>query len=170
MAFTTDEERNPQRERAVIRGRDEIRDHIAALVERAGREVAVFAPQYDAFYFNTARLADALARFAARHRQNRARVLVEDTEQLLRDNERVVELIRRFSDAIELRQLDEQDVGLRELWVCTDHNGYLQQLDVAKPECVVDFNNRQEAAALVRRFDEVWNRGVPLPGVRTLGL
>lgn len=154
----------------LIKGRDQIRDRIAELAEQARREVVIFAPQLDPHFFNTARLGRALASFAARHRHNLARLLVEDGGQALRDNDRVADLGRRLGDLIHIRQVSEEYVGHREMFVIVDRTACLHQLDTDKPECLAGARLGRDTVELVERFDEWWERSIELPGRSTAGL
>jgi hypothetical protein len=154
----------------LVRDRDEIRNTLTALAQSAAREIMIFTPHLDGYLFNSGRFARALASFAARHRHNRARILVEDTEQALRDNDRVIELCRRLSDFIELRRVGEEHLGLREMFVVVDQRSCLYQQDLAKPDTVVHTQNVREALLLARRFNALWDRSDPIPALRTAGL
>ncbi len=157
-------------QRLLLRDRDAIRDHIVALVEQARREIVVSAPRFDGHFFNTARFSEALASFAIRHRHNQARLLVEDARQLVQDNDRLIGLSRRLSDFIHIRQVDEEHSGMQDMFILTDRNGYLHQQDIERHECLVDFNGRNKAMALASRFEEMWEHGVLVPAIRTVGL
>jgi hypothetical protein len=165
-ADTTDAKARP----SVLRTREDIRDAIAATVGLGRREIVVFAPQLDAFFYNGSQLGRSLASFAASHQQNRARILVEDAGQVLRDNDRLVTICRRMSEFIQLREVAEQHRGLREMFVIVDGGSYLHQIDVTEPECVVDPFGRQKAALLRQRFNSMWERSEPLTGLYTPGL
>lgn len=154
----------------VLRDRDGARDFIARLIEAAQREIDVFAPQLDPHLFNRARLARGLAGFAARHRRNRARFLVEDAAQAIRDNDCLVDLCRRFSEAIELRMVDEAYLGIREMFMVVDRTGYLHQEDTDRPECVADAADKGQAVKLALRFEQMWDRSAPVPGLHPPGL
>jgi sugar-specific transcriptional regulator TrmB len=161
---------NPEPPRRVIRGRDEVGDFLAGLVESATREIVIFTPQIDGSLFNTPRFARALASFAARHRNNLARIVVEDTDQALRDNDRLVGLCRRLSDFIHMHQVAEEHLGIREMFLVVDHRGYLHQQDIAKPDCVAEAHNVHDAVLLARRFNELWDRSEPIPALHSAGL
>ena len=163
-------EDKPAPERRILRNRDEVRTYLAELAESATREIMIFAPQLDGDLFNSARFARALASFAARHRHNHARIVVEDTEQALRDNDRMVELCRRLSDFIHLHQVSEEHLGIREMFMVIDHRGYLRQQDLAKPDIVAHPHDTREAILLVRRFNELWDRSEAIASLRTSGL
>jgi len=155
---------------AIARGEQAIAEHIAALAEHASHEFDVFAPQLDPRWFDTGRLHRALASFAARHRHNRARILVEDAAQAVRDNNRVVELARRLSDFVEIRQVAESDRGLRELFVLADRNAMLHQQDVTRIEALVETGGQRAGVELRLRFKSMWDRSEPIPEIRTAGL
>jgi len=154
----------------LIRGQDEIRDHIAALVEGAHHELAIFAPQLDPRWFNTERFASALTRFAVSHRNNRARLLIEDAEQAVSDNNRIVELSRRLSDFFEFRQVGEEHAGVRELFVLADRRSYLHQEDLTRLTAVADLHGARAAADLRLRFQAMWDRSEPIARLHTTGL
>lgn len=161
-------EMSPQRR--LLHDRQEISDFLAVLVENATREIVIFAPMLDGAFFNTSRFARALASFAARHRQNLARIVVEDIEQAMRDNDRLVSLCRRLSDFIHMQRVAEEHIGMREMFVVVDHRGYLRQEDLAKPNCVAHPKDGHEAVMLARRFNELWDRSEPIAALRAAGL
>ena len=155
---------------SVLKERDGIRDAVAALIGQARREIIVFAPQMDAHFFNNSQLARSLASFAARHQYNRARLLIEDASQVLRDNDRIVALCRRLAEFIQLRQVGEEHLGFREMFLIVDGTSYLHQLDVTEPECVVEPSGRKRAVELRQRFESMWDRSEPAAGLNTAGL
>jgi hypothetical protein len=157
-------------QRRIIRDRAVVGDFLATLAENATREIVIFAPRLDGAFFNSSRFARALASFAARHRQNLARIVVEDTEQALRDNDRLVGLCRRLSDFIHMHQVAEEHLGIREMFMVVDHRGYLHQQDNDKPDCVAHPRDGHEAVLLTRRFNELWDRSEPIVALRATGL
>ncbi len=157
-------------QRRIIRNRIEISDFLAVLAENATREIVIFAPRLDGAYFNNSRFARALASFAARHRQNLARIVIEDAEQAIRDNDRLVGLCRRLSDFIHMHQVAEEHLGIRETFMVVDHRGYLHQQDTDKPDCVTHPHDVREAVLLTRRFNELWDCSEPIVALRAAGL
>lgn len=154
----------------IARGEEAIGERIAALAEATVHEFDVFAPQLDPRWFNTGRLHRALAGFATRHRHNRARLLIEDAAQAVRDNNRMIDLARRLSDFIEIRQVGESDRGLREMFVLADRSAVLHQQDVTRVEALVETGGRRAGAELRSRFQGMWDRSEPIPEIRTAGL
>ncbi|MBI5612992.1 MAG: hypothetical protein HY942_08000 [Gammaproteobacteria bacterium] len=159
----------PEKHR-VSRSREENRGIIASLIANARREIRVFAPVLDPFYFNTPAVEQSLTGFALTHPQNRVQLLIEDIPALLLDQARLVGLLRRLSDRIEIRRVDDDAVGQREFFVVADGRGYFHQIDYEGRESSADFDAAGEAALLVRRFEELWERSVRIPDLQTTGL
>ena len=161
---------DPKTGPSVLRSRDDIRDAVAALIGLARRDIIVFSPQMESFFFNGSQLGQMFASFAARHRNNRARLLVEDAAQVLRDNDRLVGLCRRVTEFIQLRQVGDEHRGLREMFVIVDDVSYMHQPDITEPECIVEPSGRKYSADARRRFDLMWDRSEPLNGLYVAGL
>jgi len=154
----------------ISRSREENRGIIASLVANARREIKVFAPILDPFYFNTRAMEQSLIGFALVHPHNRARILIEDIPALLLTQARLIELRRRLSDRIEIRRVADDAVGLREFFVIVDGRGYFHQIDYEGRESSAEFEAAGEAALLARRFDELWEGSVRIPDLQTTGL
>lgn len=152
-----------------VHGNDALTQAIAALLQQARREIRLFAPYLDAAVFGSPSIAQALAAFAARHRRNRAHLLLEDTAQLQRDSGRLLDSVRRVADAAELRAVEENDRGARDLFVIADRAAFLVQEDIGRADAVVTTQAPREIAELIGRFDVAWERAVPI-ALRPLGL
>lgn len=148
-----------------VETRDALRAAQLELVRGARHELRIVAPALDAAAFNGSAMAEALGRFIAGHRHNRARVIVEDTEHMLQTCTRFVELARRFSDLLLVRRLGEPHYGLREMFMVADHDNCLYQADVALVDATFDLHTPKQAGALGRRFEEIWASSEPAPGL-----
>lgn len=140
-----------------LRGREAVRDALPALPGRAQRELSLFAVRPDPYYLDSERFVAELAGFAARHRHNRARLLVDDPAWLAREHTRLTELLRRLSDGIELREIAEHDRGRSDLFLLIDRREYLVLEDGAAVEGRAG-RTRREAIALAEAFEAMWER------------
>lgn len=150
-----------------LRGREAVRNAFSQLVTRAQRELTVFAVRPDPFYFDESFTA-GLATFAARHGHNHARLLVDDAARFGRDHTRLAEVVRRLSDAIQLREIGEYDRGRCDLFLLRDRREYLTLEDGAAIEGRTG-EARREAVTLSEAFEAMWERGTPA-ALRPLGL
>ncbi len=166
---TSEHNRQPTTARQ-LNSREEVRDFLVTLLQQAQRKISVFAPTLDADLFNTSQVIDVLASFTASHRSNRVRFLVEDADQSLHHNARVVGLSRRFGDFIKMRQVDEDNTGLREQFVIVDDCGYLHQSHLDRPEFHASTDDRSKTRQFAIRYERMWERSQSMPGVHTLGL
>lgn len=160
---------HPAPPEGAIHGPEALAAAISRLFRSARREARLFAPHLGPSVFSTAAVIDAITFFITRHPRNRVRVLVEDQSQLSRDNGRLIELARRLADGIELRQVEDNDRGARDLFLVVDRSAYMVQEDVGRNDAVVNAHAKHEAVKLIERFDAAWERGGSI-ALRTLGL
>ncbi len=152
------------------RTRAETGANVAALLAAAQRKVVVFAPALDQRLFNTTAVTGALARFAAQHPRNRARIVVADAAHFLRDNGRLVALCRRFSSFVLVRQVGSAHVGLTDMFLVVDDRAYLHQLHVEKPDVIGSLDAPRAAGQLMHRFEAIWEQSESIAGVSPVGL
>lgn len=151
----------------VVRGYDELRRAAIALVQQARRDIRLFGSRLNPLVFNTASITDALVAFAVGHPRNRVRVLVEDAEQVLRDNGRLVTAARRLGN-LEIRAVEESDRGARDVYLLSDRSACLVIQAAEENEAVVATAPPQPGV-LAQRFEAAWERAEPM-AMRTLGL
>jgi sugar-specific transcriptional regulator TrmB len=152
-----------------VQGREALANAVAALLRSARREVRLFAPCIEPAVFHTPPVTSAIAHFAAAHSRNRVNVLIEDVAQVMRENGRLIELARRLADNVELREVEDNDRGARDLFLLVDRSAFLTLEDIGRSDGVVSARAPQELAQLITRFDDVWERATPV-ALRTLGL
>ncbi len=152
-----------------MKTRDESQEIITRLVENARREIKVFAPLLDPYYFNTPTMERGLTAFALTHTENRAQFLIEHVPALL-GQARLLGLLRRLGARLEIRRVDENAVGLREFFVVADTRAYYRQNDYE----ILDGNTETDApgpaALLARRFAELWERSERIVDLQPTGL
>ena len=161
--------RQPTTARQLNSGK-EVRDFLVTLLQQARSKISVFAPMLDADLFNTSRVIEVLASFTASHRGNLVRFLVEDADQSLHQNARVVGLSRRFGDFIKMHQVDEDNIGIQEQFVIVDECGYLHQPHLERPEFRASTDEPSKTREFAIRYERMWERSQSMPGVHTLGL
>ncbi len=151
-------------------GREALQQNVAAACENARRAIAIYSPLLDPTQFNQSRFISALATFCAGGRPNKVRFLVDRGDETIRNNSRLSDLIRRFSDFIELRQLGDNSYAPTDTFVVIDRSGYVHQPDSNKAECIVDLHLSHEGSALFKRFEQLWERSEPVSGLHVPGL
>lgn len=166
---SADESTEPTLTEGAVHGPDALAGAVSSLLHLARREARLFAPFLEPAVFQTAAVAGAATHFASQHSRNRLQILIDDVAQVRRDNSRLIEIARRLSDTVALREVEENDRGARDLFLITDRSAILMQEDVGRNDGVVSMRVPKEAAQLIARFDELWERASPV-ALRTLGL
>lgn len=160
----------PTKEHRHLKTRDDLRIAAVDLIAQARRELVICSPALDPALYNRFALAEALGHFIARQSRCRARIVVEDTEHMLRSSIRLVELARRFSDMILIQRLGEAHHGLTEMFMVADSESCLYQQDITTIDVTLDLHTPHLAAPLARRFEEIWAASEPVPGLHSFRL
>jgi len=145
--------------------REALRDALLELLCASRHEFMMVAPAPDPAHWNTSAFADALGHLIARHPHARARMVVEDSEQLLRACPRLVELVRRFSDRIFIQRLGETHRGLRSQFAVADRDSCFVQTDPDQTDATLDLHAPRQAAPWLQRFEDIWSGTEPVPGL-----
>jgi len=148
-----------------IQSRGDLQTAQLQLVNAAQHELTVATPALDESSWNSSALTDALAHFLARHTRNRARIIIEDTEHLLTQVGRTVELARRYSDLLLIRRLGEPHRGLAEMFAVADRIHCLAQPDIRTVDATLDLGAPRVAAPWVQRFESIWEASEPIDGL-----
>ena len=156
--------------RRALRGAEAVQAAVLALIERAERTLAVYAPVLQPALLNGTAQTRALAQFAARHRSNTVRLLVDDAAQALRDNDRLVNVSRRLSDAIKWHEVEMEARGGGELFIIADGRTCLYVPDRLRNDADWAETKDPLPVDLQQRFDTLWERSLPATALRPAGL
>ena len=153
----------------ISRSREETREIITGLIGAARREIKVFAPLLDPYYFNTPTMEQGLIAFALTHTHNRAQFLIEHVPAL-QTQPRLLGLLQRLGGRLEIRRVDDDAVGLREFFVVADTRAYYRQNDYEILDSSAEADAPGQAAQLERRFAELWARSERIGDLQPTGL
>ncbi len=158
------------RQSTVLNSLQDFRTALIELAFESHRELCVFSEQLAHPLYHDRDVAEALSAFARSGRQAQMRILVRDTEPMLRRFHRLRELVQRLSSRIELRRVqatvDTPDWefvvsdGRRALF-CDDRDQWLGSYDADNPV---------RAARLEEAFRQDWSLGATDPNLRRLQL
>ena len=140
------------------------------LITRATRHLDILVYDYDEVLLPPAELAEQLTRFMHEHEHNVFRLLCSETRHLREKGGSLIELARRFSSFIKLRQVPEEYRPVTEQFILSDDNASLRQHDFTAPGYFASFNDRATVRPLHNRFEELWQRSAAVPGIHVTGL
>lgn len=143
---------------------------VQTLFAHARRTILVRAVRLEPPYFRSAMMVTHFETLIAAGRHSRLQLLIEDAPHLFRYNSRLIELCRRFSSYIEIRQLAPEYAADKELFVVSDTTAFVHQPRIDVPRAVTADDAPGTAQKLARRFDDIWQHVEPMSGVFTIGL
>lgn len=170
MSDSNTSPQNDLSEKRRIAGRDDVRDAILNVLRQANHRIQIVAPILDPYNFSNEEVTSFLASFAVANRRNMVRILVDDGDGTVRYNSRLITIVRKLGDFVQIRQPGEiHSLGM-DMWISIDTTGYLIQPDHTKPECIVDLEDRNTAAKRLRQFDEMWQIARFISSINVTGL
>lgn len=142
----------------------------ALMVAQARRRLRIFTPDLQAAIYDQQAFLDAVSGLAVASPRSRVQILVKDSGAAVRHGHRLIELARRLSSAIEVRQVHPDHQDHAQSFLVADDTGVIKSDPTDPREFVADFQTPLEARRLADFFDEVWERSTPDPELLRLYL
>lgn len=140
------------------------------LIGKARREINILVHDYDDVMLPPMQFTGLLSEFITQHQQNRVRYLCSESSRLHERGARLVELARRFSTFIKLRQIPDDLKPVTEQCLLIDDIGSLHQQDYNLASYYVSVDDRVRNRRHSRHFDDLWQRAGSVPGIHVTGL
>jgi len=141
----------------------------AAVLAAAGR-ICVFDRDLAKLRFEERQRVAALRSFVCAKRDHRIRIAVQDTRHIERKAPRLLELLRLFGHAIEVRRTPEELDHLSDCQVLSENGFAVVRFHVDQPRGKFIAADPTTVAALLDRFGEIWATAEPCALTGTLGL
>jgi len=150
--------------------RDENRLVCSMLAEQARTTLDIVSPDLDKAVFDTAEFNEAVKTLATSSRKARIRILIRDSEKVIKQGHRLLELARRISSYIEVRVQGKPFKDFNESWLIVDAKAWVRRPYADRYEAEVDFSAARKLREVLQDFDAMWNEGVHDPNLRRLNL
>lgn len=140
------------------------------ILRKAEHEILIFdrdlaAPRFE----ETARL-EALDSFLQADRLRRIRVVLHDPAPLERNAPRLMQLIFRFSHAVEVRQSPDNLRLVADTHVLADDGHGVRRFHVDQPRSALILDDQAYIHPWRQRFEELWELSHPCLTMHTTGL
>jgi hypothetical protein len=110
----------------------------------------------------------AVRNLATRHKHAQVRILVHSPEWVRRSGHRLVELMRRLTTFVAMRELPEDKKEIRNELLIADERALLLRESPDDHEAQYYNDSPQLARQWLHRFDQWWESAEPAPGLRQL--
>ncbi len=142
-------------------------DLMASQVQSA---LEIFSRDLDPVLFAREPFLEALNALCHRNRKARVRILVQEPVDAVRRSARMIELARRLSSSIEIRQPHQDYRHYNEAFLVADGCGLIHRKFADRYEGIANFYAPIEAQRKLDFFTEVWERSQVHPEFRRLHL
>lgn len=140
---------------------EECRIATLSMARQAAREIDIVSRQLDPQIYDTQEFCDAVSKLALGSRRARVRVLVRNTDAVVKSGHRLVNIAQRLSSFIEIRVPAPEYEDYNSAFLVVDDAGLVYRTLSDRFEATVNFNNPRMAQDLRRQFDEMWQTATP---------
>lgn len=163
-AFTLGETQDIQQ----LHGLEALRQATHSLLAQAQREILIVSMDLELPRYDNDDFVELLSQFARSSRYTTTRILIGTPQLAVREGHKLVNLARRLSSLIHVRQVHETDLDEIESWIIADIKGVLRctsrdpWLGTLNPKAIPHAKHYRD------KFDELWNRGDDVPDFREI--
>lgn len=140
------------------------------LLAQPGRELRIFDPDLAALRVNDPGRIEALERFLVASRTRRLHIVVHSPEHLTRQCPRMMNLLARFSHAIQVNRTHEEIRELQDAFLVLDSMHYVRRPVAQFFRGALGLADEAEGLAMRSRFQEIWSASYPAVSATTIGL
>lgn len=150
--------------------RADSRDAAVELAELASRKLAIFTHDLEPGVLDDPDFLERVKQLALGSRFARVNILLLDPTRAVKEGNRLLDLSRRLSSFIEIRQPHKDYRDLQEAFIIADEKGLLHRRIGPRPEGFVDTNEPMLAREKLKLFDNIWQRSHAHSDTRRLGI
>lgn len=143
---------------------------IDRLLAQTGRELRIFDPDLVALRLNAPARVAQLERFLSASRTRRLYIALHDPEPVTKFCPRMLDLLKRYTHAIQIQRTQEEIRELRDAFLVLDTAHFVRRPEASSRRGVIAVGDRVEAFAMRSRFEEIWAASYPAVSPTTLGL
>ena len=132
------------------------RDAILKLVSSANSNVVIMSRYLDPTIFNCEEFFAAASKLVRRAKTSSLRILVHDTDPLVKHGHRALDLSQRISSKIEIRTVCDDYSQFNESFVVADSIGYIHNLKSDLYDAEVNFCDNDKSKELLDVFTNIW--------------
>jgi hypothetical protein len=156
--------------RSILSSLDEYRATVAELATRAHRSLSIYTPDLEPLLYDQDCFLEPLKRLVLARSHARLRVLISDPGRVSRESNRFMQMARRLTSYIDLRNVSTEYRNNPCSFIVADDKAIAYRQQSSRWDGIVEFND----VALVRRylayFDEVWAGSLIQPELRATAI
>ena len=143
-------------ERIQIDNRQVNQDAILKLLSSAQNQISIISRHLDPTVFSKQAFIENASEFIRRTKTASIRILVHDTDPMVKNNHRILTLSQRVSSKIEIRTICNDYSQFNQSYVVADSLGYIHNLKGDLYDAEVNFNDPDKSKELMENFKNIW--------------
>jgi hypothetical protein len=156
--------------RSILSTLDEYRAAVAEIAKRANRSMSIYTPNLEPLIYDQDMFLEPLKRLVLARGHARLRVLISDPARVVREGNRFMQMARRLTSFIELRNVPPEFRDNPAAFIIADASAIAYRQQCAKWEGIVEFNDQQIVKRYLAYFDEVWAVSLIQPELRATAI
>ncbi len=156
--------------RSILSTLDEYRAAVAELATRAQRSLSIYTPNLEPLLYDQDCFLEPVKRLVLARGHARLRVLISDPARAAREGNRFMQMARRLTSFIELRNVPPEFRNNPASFIVADDRAIAYRQQATRWDGIVEFDDQ----AIVRRhlayFDEVWAVSLIQPELRATAI
>lgn len=148
--------------------RQKNQDAIFKLISSAQNQISIISRYLDPTIFNTEGFINNASDFVRRTKTANIRILVHDTNPIVKNNHRALGLSQRVSSKIQIRTICNDFSQFNKSFVVADSVGYIYNAKSDLYDAEVNFNDYDRSKELVETFKNIWELSQQEAEVRRL--
>ena len=153
-----------------LSSRDEVKIINVALAQQSTRKIDIITRHFDPGVFDNQDFIEAIKNLSIDSRFTKIRVLIKDSDPMVKNGHRLIELIQQLTSSIEVRQISEEYKSFNEAFCLYDERGVIYLRYADRYEGLANFDRPRLASELTSFFNEVWEHSVPDVNLRRLNI
>ena len=156
--------------RSILSTLDEYRSAVAEIAKRANRSMSIYTPNLEPLIYDQDMFLDPLKRLVLARSHARLRVLISDPARASREGNRFMQMARRLTSYIDLRNVAPEYRSNPCSFIVADDKAIAYRQQCAKWEGIVELNDQQIVKRYLAYFDEVWAVSLIQPELRATAI
>jgi hypothetical protein len=156
--------------RSILSTLDEYRAAVAEIAKRANRTMSIYTPNLEPLIYDQDMFLEPLKRLVLARGHARLRVLISDPARVVREGNRFMQMARRLTSFIELRNVPPEFRDNPAAFIIADASAIAYRQQSAKWEGIVEFDDQQIVKRYLAYFDEVWAVSLIQPELRATAI
>jgi hypothetical protein len=165
-----DSRQNDAGTRSILSTLEEYRAAVSELATRAQRSLSIYTPNLEPLIYDQDCFLEPVKRLVLARGHARLRVLISDPARTSREGNRFMQMARRLTSFIELRNVPPEFRNNPASFIVADDRAIAYRQQASRWDGIVEFDDQSVVRRHLAYFDEVWAVSLIQPELRATAI